>query len=37
MFLFFMKTQNELVDPESWIVDFKPEDVEIITEIEHDP
>jgi|APSaa5957512622_1039677.scaffolds.fasta_scaffold33049_2 hypothetical protein len=28
-----MKIQNELVNPESWIADFKPEDVEIVTEI----
>ena len=32
-----MKFQNELVNPESWIADFKPEDVEIVTEIEHIP
>jgi hypothetical protein len=32
-----MNIQNELVNSESWIADFKPEDVEIVTEIEHDP
>jgi hypothetical protein len=32
-----MKLQNELVDPESWIAAFMPVDVEIVTEIEHDP
>jgi hypothetical protein len=32
-----MKFQNEFVNPESWIADFKPEDVEIVTEIEHIP
>ena len=31
-----MKLQNEIVNTESWIADFKPDDIEIVTEIEHD-
>ena len=32
-----MKIQNELVNPESWIADFNPQEVEIVMEIEYDP
>jgi hypothetical protein len=32
-----MKLQNELVKPETWLPDFKPEDVAIITKIEYGP